>query len=367
MMPGRVAYVVNVFPKISETFIAGELAELRRRGVELRVLSLRSPAESWRHEFINSAGLDRIVCYDSAKFPAILREFEPELIHAHFATEPTGAALALAKEFGLPFTFTAHGYDIRRKPPPDFAGRAAAARAVITVSNANARYIAGKFGVPLNHIRVIPCGVDTDRFRPVWAGDRELQRPDSGTQAPLLVCVARQVPVKNPGLLLKACGLLRNRGETFRCVMIGDGPLRAELDEMRRQLNLHEIVEFSGALEQAAVLKWWQRAAIAVLTSENEGMPVCLMEAAACGVPAVATAVGGVPELVEDGETGFLVPPDDATALAGMIGKLLHNPALAARMSAAARRRAEERFSVKRQVDRLLALWSELLVQEATQ
>src|SRR5204862_2552118 len=147
MTPNRVAYVVNVFPKLSETFIAGELAELRRRGVSLCVLSLRQPLESLRHAFVARAGLDKTTCYDPAKFPALLREFKPQMLHAHFATEPTAAVRELAQESGVPFTFTADGYDIRRKPPPDFDARAAAARVVVTVSEANARYIVKTFGV----------------------------------------------------------------------------------------------------------------------------------------------------------------------------------------------------------------------------
>src|SRR6266496_550024 len=144
----RVAYVVNVFPKLSETFIATELAELRRRGIELRVLSLREPKESLRHEIIAQAGLDAVTCYRPEEFAKRLAEFTPQLIHAHFATEPTAMARELADRLDLPFTFTAHGYDIHRKAPPDFAERAAAARAVVTVSQANARFIAQTFGVP---------------------------------------------------------------------------------------------------------------------------------------------------------------------------------------------------------------------------
>ncbi len=361
MTPNRVAYVVNVFPKLSETFIAGELAELRRRGVELRVFSLRVPREWCRHEMIARAELDKITCYRPEEFSSRLREFKPQLLHAHFATEPTAAARELAKGLGVPFTFTAHGYDIRRKPPPDFAERAEAAGAVITVSNANARHIASAFGVSLKRIRVIPCGVDIDLFKPAEFGGFRVQRSTLPTTLPLIVCVARQVPVKNLRLLLEVCALLRARAVKFHLVLVGDGPMRKDLERMLQPLGLEDCVEFTGALEQRCVLGWWQRASVAVLTSENEGMPVCLMEAAACGIPAVATAVGGVPELILNGRTGLLVPPGDATALAAALQTLLQDAVLAHRMGDAARKHAEGRFSVRAQVDRLLALWAELL------
>lgn len=350
----RIAYVVNVFPKLSETFIAHELAELRRRGMEVRVLSLRQPGEERCHDFIRRDGLDDVTRYEPEKFSAVLREFRPQLLHAHFATEPAAAARALAEAGGMPFTFTAHGYDIRRKPPADFAARAAAARAVITVSQANARHIVETFGVPAKHVRVIPCGVDTNRFSP----GRSVSRLE---QPPLIVCVARHAPVKNLGLLLEACSLLRRRGVNFRCVSVGDGPCRRELETRRGQLGLGEVVEFAGAADHGEVLGWWQRASLAALTSESEGMPVCLMEAAACGVPAVATAVGGVPELIEDGVTGLLPPLGDPAAFAAALERLLDDPALAAAMGAAARRRAVEKFSLGRQVDALLELWQEII------
>ena len=354
MNPSRVAYVVNVFPKLSEAFIAHELAELRRRGVELRVLSLRRPKEAIRHRFIDAANLDAVASYDPATFPATLREFRPHLVHAHFATEPAAAARALAAELRVPFTFTAHGYDIRRKPPADFAARAMAASAVVTVSQANARYMAETFGVPMKHVRIIACGVDTGYFRP--APTRR-----QAHSLPLVVCVARHAPVKNLGLLLDACAVLRRRGAKFRCVSVGDGPCRPELETRRADLGLDRLVEFAGAADQDRVLDWWRKASIAVLTSQSEGMPVCLMEAAACAIPAVATAVGGVPELIEHGVTGLLAPPNDADALAGGLQELLENPTRAEALGGAARRRAEERFSLARQVDSLLEFWRELL------
>jgi glycosyltransferase involved in cell wall biosynthesis len=351
MTIGRVAYVVNTFPKISETFIANELAELRRRGVEVLILSLRPPTEGLRHEIVAEAGLVQRTVHDRAGFSVALRAFAPEVVHAHFATDPAAAACELAGELRVPFTFTAHGHDIYRRPPADFAHRAARAAAVVTVSQANAHSIVERFGVPAAHVRVIACGVDTARFRP------------NGPPAspPLIVCVARLAPVKNLGLLLEACAIVRSRGFELRAVLVGEGRSRAELERTVERLGLAETCELVGAATQQRVVSWWQGAAVAALTSDSEGMPVSLMEAGACGVPAVATAVGGVPELVDDGITGLLVPAGDAPALAAALERLLRDRDLAARLGAAARRKIEQTFSITGQVDRLLSLWAEVL------
>lgn len=354
MMLRRIAYVLNVFPKLSETFIANELAELRRRDVDVLILSQRFPADEPRHEIVARAGLLERTVYEPHAFAAAVRAFRPQLMHAHFATGATEVARKLGQELRLPFTFTAHRYDIYARPPRDFGARAAAARAVVTVSEANARYISRTFGVPRGHIRVIPCGVDTDYFRP------------DGVRAapPHIVCVARLVPFKNQALLLEACALLRQRGLEFRCVLVGDGPSRDDLDALRGRLGLENTVEMVGAADQGQVLAWWQQARAAVLCSDNEGLPVSLMEAGACGVPGVATAVAGLPELVEDGCTGFLTPAGDASALASALEPLLRDPGLAERIGSRARHRIVDRFSLQQQVDHLLLLWSDILSRE---
>jgi glycosyltransferase involved in cell wall biosynthesis len=358
MVLQRVAYVLQLFPKLSETFVAGELAELRRRGVELRILSLLPPRAELQHNIVRRACLTEITSYDVGAFASAVREFQPQFLHAHFATESTAKARELSAACEVPFTFTAHGYDIYRKPPPDFHERAMAARAVVTVSDANADYISKTFNVPGTHIRVIPCGVDTTQFCPANAANGE-------PGPPWIVCVARHVKVKNLGLLLDACAELYRRGVAFRCAMIGDGPLHTDLKARRAELGLEGVVEMPGPAEQGEVLKWWQRAAVGVLTSEHEGMPVSLMEAAACGVPVVAPAVGGVPELVSDGQTGLLARPNDLDSFVSALEQLLRDRERRTRMGESARRRAVEKFSVSHQVDQLLALWSELLNAEA--
>ena len=343
----RVAYVVNVFPKLSETFIAAEVAELVRRGVDVRVVSLRRPVEDLRHD-VAEAVLGRVV-HAPADPGAVLRDFRPQLVHAHFATEPAAAARDVAARLAVPFTFTAHGYDIHRRPPADFAERAAAAAAVVTVSKANARAIVERHGVPAGHVRVIHCGIDTERFR-----------PNGGpADPPRIVAVARLAKVKNLPLLLQACAALKAKGLDFRVAVVGDGPERDELAAARRRLGVSELVDLVGPAVQSEVSAWWQRAAVGVLTSTSEGMPVSLMEAAACGVPVVATAVGGTPEVIEHGVTGLLTPSGDPLALAAGLERLLRDRALASGLGAAARQRAEERFSVAASVDRLLELWHE--------
>ena len=351
MNVARIAYVVDGFPKVTETFIAGEVAELLRRGVDLRILSPRAAGPGPVHGLVHDAGLLARTVYDTQDFAQALRELRPQLIHAHFARSATRRARKLAGGLGVPYTFTAHGYDVWRRPPDDLAERAAAAAALITVSQANADHLTTELGVARERIHVIPCGIDVDRFTPGPAK----------TGTPLIVTVARLHPVKNIALLLDAVARLVGTGQRVRVAVIGDG---AESDNLRRRsddLGLSEVVRFVGAATQEEVLDWWREADIGALSSDSEGMPVALMEAAACGLPVVATGVGGVAEMVEDAVTGFVVPPGDAAAFAERLGRLIADPALRTRMGAAARQRAVDRFSVTNQVDALISVWDRVL------
>ena len=344
-----VAYVVNMFPKLSETFIVNEIAALVRRGVTCRVLSLKVPNETVRHPVVDTLPVDGMCWFDEDAFARALAARPPEVIHAHFATEPTRVARRLAAGLGLPYTFTAHGYDVYRRPPADLADRVRDAAAVVTVSDANARHLEA-CGADPARLHVLPSGVDLDWFTPA---------PDQVEPA-TIVAVARLRPVKNLGLLLRACRQLKDRGVGFRTVVIGEGPSRPDLEAERAALGLDDEVSFLGAQDQTVVRDWWRRATVAVLTSQSEGMPVSLMEAAAAGVPAVAPAIGGIPELIDDGVTGIVTPPGDHRAVAEALDALLTSPGRRARMATAARRRAEARFSSRRQIDTLLALWARL-------
>ncbi len=352
--PTRIAYVLKVFPKLSETFVSREIAEIKKRGISICILAMNGPDGAVVHDIVAEADLEKETVYGVEHFSEALARFKPDLIHAHFATEATAEAISLASKYKCPLTFTAHGYDIYRRPPADFQERAKKAAAVITVSEANRAYIADTFKVPDHKLRTIASGVDTSLF----------QAKQQKNKLPRVVCVARLVPVKNLGLLLSACKILKTQGIAFQCIIVGEGRSRKDLEIMQRQLHLEETVVFTGAADSRQVLAWWQEAKVAVLSSHSEGMPVSLLEAASCGVPIVATAVGGIPELVETGKTGMLVPPDKAPDLAEAIKVLLLNPEQARQMGLAARKKIEQRFSIQHQGDQLLLLWTDILNKE---
>ena len=351
----RMAYVVDGFPKVTHTFVAGEIAEVMRRGVDVRILSLRPGDDGVVHGIVHENDLVGRTVYDADRFEATLEDLRPQIVHAHFARRATARARELAAALGVPFTFTAHNYDVSRRPPDDMAERAAASAGVVTVSRWNADFLAERLGVDRAKIHVIPCGIDVERFTPGGAGE----------SPPLVVAVARLHPIKNLQLLLDVCARVASGGTRHCVAIIGDGDERAALERRRAELGLDEVVRFVGHLTQEAVADWWRRADVGALTSDSEGMPVALMEAAASGVPVVATAVGGVPDMVVQGVTGRVVPPGDAGGFAAALEQLLSEPALRRRMGAAARRHAVDRFSVAHQVDRLMEVWTRAIAPAA--
>lgn len=203
--------------------------------------------------------------------------------------------------------------------------------------------LAGKLvarGVPKSQIRVVYPGIE-----PVDTGYRGAAPQPDGD---VVGTVARLVGVKDIGLLLEAARLLRDARPGLRVVVVGDGPERAALERQTADAGLDGVVEFRGEVRPAwSALREFQ---VYALTSVSEGVPLSVLEAMSMGLPVVATAVGGIPEIIDDGVNGYLVPRGEdrtatAVALAGRLEALLADPEARARMGAAARRRATERFS----------------------
>jgi glycosyltransferase involved in cell wall biosynthesis len=212
-----------------------------------------------------------------------------------------------------------------------------ASDAIIVNSAEVERYIAREYGAPPERIVVIPNAIDLERFRP-------LPRPTGSAH---IVSVGRLVPQKNPLLFVAAAAALRARLPAARFTLVGDGPLRGAVAAAVRSAGLADACELAGergdvdALLRSADLFW--------LTSDWEGLPNAAIEAMACGLPVVATRVGGTGELVGDGQEGFLVAPGDREALVARSLAILTDDALQRRLRAAARTRAES-FGVQRMV-----------------
>jgi colanic acid/amylovoran biosynthesis glycosyltransferase len=289
----------------------------------------------------------------------------PVLVHAHFA--PDGlAALPLARTLGVPLITSLRGYDVTRSRSALLSsGRlswmryAAGGRALkqagdlfLAVSDA-LRHRAIGAGFPEERTLTHYNGVDLDRFRP----GAESAEPG------LILFVGRLVEKKGVAVLLDAFATVKAAVPAARLLIIGDGPLAPSLKRRANALGVGDSVDFAGALSAEEVARDMRRAwllAVPSLTArdgDSEGLPNTLVEAAASGLPVVATDHGGIPEAVEDGRSGFLVPEAEPEPLARRIVELLQSPDRRHDMARAARSLAEVRFDLVRQTERLEAIY----------
>lgn len=395
--------MMSRFPVITETFILYEILEHQRRGEAIEIyplmrhheavvhpdvatvvnrvhfkpfISFSILADNWhflRHRW--RAYLSVIVevlrgTFGSRNFflgtivffpkcAAFARDMERRGIahvHAHFATHPALAALVIHRLTGIPFSFTAHGHDVQcdRRMLGEKLG---AAEFVVTVSNYNRELMVRECGEHLREkIHVIHCGVDTAHFTP-----ESLRR----SPGPLrIICTATLREVKGHAHLIEACRLLRQRGIAFHCDLIGSGELRTQVEAQIDSAGLADAFALHGPQPRAEVRRILHAADVHVLPSVlasngmHEGIPVALMEAMACGLPVVSSAISGIPELVEDGISGLLAAPRDSTAIADALERLAGDPDLRARMGAAGRKKVIREFDLAANTAKLAALFA---------
>jgi glycosyltransferase involved in cell wall biosynthesis len=237
----------------------------------------------------------------------------------------------------------------------------ARAPALVAITNA-ARDFAIARGVPAERVRVIHIGVAPPKV--TAAPSRVRGELGLGSDAPVVGCVARFGPQKDHTTLLRAAQLVRWRMPRARLVLVGDGPLRPRMEGLAAELGLSECVRFTGVrLDAMNLLNACDVAALA--SSRQEGCSNFLVESALLNKPVVATTVGGIPEAVRDGETGYLVPPEDPDAMADAIVRLLDNPALARRLGAAGATWAGDQFGLSAMVTAWERLLEELVAAPA--
>jgi len=286
-------------------------------------------------------------------------------IHVHFALNAATLALVVERLTGVPFSFTAHANDI-------FADRVIlrekieAARFIVAISEYNKRFLVEYAGNPqiAEKIHVIHSGIPIADFSP------EAQPTHASTAPPLILSVGRLVEKKGFPFLIRACKHLRDRGYHTRCVIVGSGPQEERLRHMIHDLGMEDWIELPGWLDQAQVRAYLKEAFIFALpcvvaaNGDRDGIPAVLMEAMAMAKPCVSTAISGIPELIEDGHSGLLVPEKDEIALADALSRLLDDPQLASRLGQAGREKVRRAFNLDHVTDQLLYLFANELTGE---
>lgn len=402
----KIGYVVSRFPKLTETFILLEMVELERRGVSVTLMPLlrqrKGPVHPEAREFVQRARYLELFALKSlashlfwlasrprtycacfflslhvaglgpSKIARNLVTFAKAVVlashiratglahvHAHWATYPTLAVMMASRLTNCTFSFTAHAHDIfvDHEHLREKVAEAAFAR---TISDYNRGFLLARVGHRYSKkIQVVRCGIELNLA--------SLSSGTVGAGRNTIVCVGSLEEKKGQAYLLRACVEVLQQGFDFELRFIGGGPLRHELERLAAELGLAERCFFLGPLEREGVFNELQEADLFVLPSiiarngMMEGIPVALMEAMAAGVPVIATSISGIPELVENEETGLLVPPADVRSLAVGIRRLLGDPLLREHVSLAGRTRVESAYDIRATVDQLIGLFTPLV------
>lgn len=369
----KTAYVLKWYPRFSETFIVNELLahEAANKGVSIFALNhppdshfqdgisrVRAPVtylpeqrpsarELWEVlVFAQRAGLDVFdairadsgievhLIYQAIVLATLVLERQIEHLHAHFARDATTVARYAAKMCKISYSFTTHARDIFHSDVDhnDLRAKIKDSAAVVAVTDFNKNYLSNLFPDLSDKLKRVNYGLDLKRLR---------YAPRKGGRT--IVAVGRFVEKKGFEELLRACDVLKRQQVHFSCTIIGYGPLANRLLELRRNFNLVEEVVFLGALPHREVVKVVKQASMLVAPcveagdGDRDGMPNTLLEAMALGTPCLTTRVVGIPEFVIAGETGSVVEPDNAEALAEEIANLLDDTVLQMRLTASAR------------------------------
>jgi colanic acid/amylovoran biosynthesis glycosyltransferase len=397
--PIHVVYMVSRFPNVSETFVLRELNEVAATdGVEADLASLFPPSNPFVHpaarpwvsrlrrpgaresatailwwslrrplRLISSAlsigrgyaPRPRLLLRALATLPVAaaharwIAQSRPDHVHAHFASYPALAAWLCHRMTGISYSFTAHAHDIFVQQC--FLDRKIGdASFVATISDFNRRFLLPHRPGDRPPIEVVHCGIDPGAYR---FDPRPLRR-----EGPVrLLCVASLQDYKGHRVLFDALGRGGTRLDRVALDLVGAGKLEGELRDRAASLGLEPRIRFHGNLPEPEVARMLGRADGFVLPSvtaadgRQDGIPVALMEAIACGLPVIASRLSGIPELVREGESGALATPGDASDLALQMARLIEgelelNPV-------AARERIERDFDIARTSARMVELF----------
>lgn len=388
----KVGYIVSRFPKLTETFVLQEILEMEHLGVAVEIYPLLHHQETvmqpevgrlvksahflpffslailsahcyflWHHPVAYFQALFEIIkgtfgsltylagalIYfpKAVQFAYMAKQQEVRHIHAQFANHPALVALVMHRLTNIPFSFTARGSDIHVDRTM-LREKITAAEFAITVSAYNKEVMSQECRArEQQKIHVIYGGINTERFRP---------QPSHDTTGTLrILCVSRFEEVKGHRQLITACHLLQQRGVKFECHLVGDGELRPQIEEQIATYGLQQVITLHGACTQEQVIEQLGLATVFVLATvqatngKREGIPNVLKEAMACELPVVASNISGIPELVEHGISGILVPPNDPAQLADALQQLQSDLPFCRQLGQAARQKILNDYDIK--------------------
>ena len=396
-MTGPLLYLTGEYPRATDTFIQREVAALRAQGITIMTASIRRTGpehlvgeeqiaeaaqtfhvlEAAKHPLRLAAAKLRLLRHPGRFFrafalvwrtaPGGLRNWLWQMfyfaeaivladhmqrhgvrhLHNHIAKASCTVAMLASALSGIPYSFTIHGPDIFFEPQHWRIDEKAARAEFVACISAFCRSQLMCFAEAAHwpKLRVVHCGIDPARYAAAPGHD------------PVLLFVGRLAGVKGVPLLLEALAALAPAHPALRLRLIGDGPDRAALEARAIRLGLADRVEFLGYRSQSEVADALAGAQIFVLPSFAEGVPVVLMEAMAAGLPVVTTQIAGIPELVDSGISGLLVPPGEAAPLARALDTLLTDPARRHAMGQAGRARVSADFNIATEAAKLSQLF----------
>jgi len=373
--------VLKGYPRISETFISNEILLLERLGFSIRIFSMRKPRENFSHDSVKQIRaavnylpetlllpLPRFLYHNALLFTRRPRTYFKVLklalrrlrrtrkaatlkhllqagylvqrllpgsgvvhLHAHFAHSPASVAMFAALLSGLDFSFTAHAKDIYTSDPQQLAEKLKLAKFVVTCTEYNRRHLRMLVEGDAAPIHRVYHGIDLSLFH---AGEDRRDRPE-----PLrLLTVARMTPKKGLPTVYRAVRCLLDQEIAVEHILVGDGEARRSILNCIRKLGLQDVTHWLGTQPHHVVIKHYNKADVFVLGCEiasngdRDGIPNVLLESMAMQTPVVATMVSAIPELVQDGVTGLLVPPGEPEAMARAILRLTMDRGLREKM-----------------------------------
>jgi len=394
-------FILKGYPRLSETFIVNEILLLEQMGQRLHIFAMRNPGETKVHEsvarvrakvtyfpdyfwrfFFSFIGANVRLWWNRPRlyWPAFRFAMRRSLLqrssstikrfaqaaylvqrslpgtevahfHAHFSHGPTTVAYFASWLTGMNYSFSAHAKDIYLQENDFLREKIRRAQFVVTCTEFNRAHLSRVGGADAPVYRVYH-GNDLRLFKP------ECAKP-SNESCPVILSVGRFVPKKGFPVLVQALHYLRQAGLHFRAYLIGGGPLKNELEKVVSSFGLRDCVTTLNQMSQTELLTYYRQADVFALACEvqndgdRDGIPNVLVEAMAMGIPVVSTAISGIPELVENGVSGLLVPEKDAAALAKALKTLLLQPEAAQHLGAAGRAKVEKDFDAQRNVEKI--------------